>query len=761
MKRLLVLLALLAVAGTAIATPLLHVRVTDKEAWHELHTAGFDVLSTSPEMLEQGIVPVVGWPEDIPRLQAAGFSYYVEQQDMESFYRSRLNYELDDMGGYPTVSEIEDWYDEFLADYPDIVSEKDTIGYTLEDRAIWAFKMSDNPDEDEDEPEIFLNAAIHAREVITPMVLQNFCELLAEGYGSDDRITNIVDEREIYFVMVVNPDGYTYNEENDPNGGGMWRKNKRRINNVLYGVDLNRNFSYQWGYDNNGSSPQPSSATYRGDSAASEPATQAIIEYTNSRNFVSCINYHSYSDIAIHPYGYDSAALPDDLEIYTLLGEYILETLNWPLGNAGNLLYEVNGDAVDWMEGGADYNIFAYVFEVGSQSDGFWPATHRIVPLTTAQEEPLLRFCEMSGNLNGLYPPLAPTVTVDDTVSGEFPILWETLGEHPGGIEAVSYDLEMLQGEIDTADAEVYSNWAHDGFHRTATHTYNGTYSYYSGNGNQLNNTMTAEHPYLVQEDDILRMWMDYDIEINYDYALVQASFDGGPFINLEGSETTNYDPHGVNPGNGITGSSGDWVEATFPLDEYAGQSMILRLAYVTDTYVSEPGIWVDDITPFRGFSESEMLVESTPDTFFVLDHHVDPGDQDTLFFRARAWDDQDRVSAWSNSARTLVLPTDAAPERETGMPVEFAVNSITPNPFNASANVSVTLPGMSRVTVQVFDLLGREVDRLDMGNLAGGTRALHLDGRAWASGTYFVRVQALQNDGALHSALRKAVLLK
>jgi murein tripeptide amidase MpaA len=91
---------------------------------------------------------------------------------------------------------------------------------------------------------------------------------LLENYGTDPEATYLVDNREMYFVPCFNPDGYEYNRQTDPNGGGMWRKN-RRNNGGSYGVDLNRNFGYMWGYDDLGSSPIPSSETYRGPSAFS------------------------------------------------------------------------------------------------------------------------------------------------------------------------------------------------------------------------------------------------------------------------------------------------------------------------------------------------------------------------------------------------------------------------------------------------------------------------------------------------------------
>src|SRR4029453_16587448 len=93
---------------------------------------------------------------------------------------------------------------------------------------------------------------------------------LLENYQNDSLVKNIVDNRELYIIPCLNPDGYLYNELTDPSGGGMWRKNRRDNLDGNFGVDLNRNYDLFWGYDDNGSSPNTFSETYRGIFPASE-----------------------------------------------------------------------------------------------------------------------------------------------------------------------------------------------------------------------------------------------------------------------------------------------------------------------------------------------------------------------------------------------------------------------------------------------------------------------------------------------------------
>ena len=127
--------------------------------------------------------------------------------------------------------------------------------------------------EDGSKPSVMYLGAQHAREWITPEMVRRLMHHFLDGYGSDPELTGIVDTTELWFLPVSNPDGYdfTFTE-----GNRLWRKNLRDNdgNGQLTGadgVDLNRNFATKWGYDNEGSSPEISSQTYRGPDAGSEP----------------------------------------------------------------------------------------------------------------------------------------------------------------------------------------------------------------------------------------------------------------------------------------------------------------------------------------------------------------------------------------------------------------------------------------------------------------------------------------------------------
>ena len=357
---------------------------------HEiLHSLGIDV--DHIYKTDQYIQFVIS-QYDLDKLILENISYEIIHEDIEEFYKSRLiqNYSSRDfnygsMGGYYTFQEIEENIDELISLYPNIISEKISIGLSLEGRNIWALKVSDNPNINESEPQALYTGLHHSREPMSYMNLFYFMHWLGENYETDLLAQHLVNNRELWFIPAINPDGLVYNETIAPEGGGMQRKNTRdTCSSTPIGVDLNRNYGYLWGYDNEGSSPDGCNETYRGTSPFSEPETQAVRDFVNQHDFKINFNYHSYSDLLIYPFGYEyeNNAPQEDIDIFIEYGQDMVQYNGYTLGTGPDLLYPVNGDACDWMYGEA--NIFSYTPEIGSNSDGFWPATQRILPL--AQE---------------------------------------------------------------------------------------------------------------------------------------------------------------------------------------------------------------------------------------------------------------------------------------------------------------------------------------------------------------------------------------
>ncbi len=195
-------------------------------------------------------------------------------------------------------------------EYPQIVRVV-SLGQSHEGRQIWAIKLSDDvSSEDPTEPETLFIGGQHAREWIGVEVPFLIAQYLAQHYTTNEQVTRLLDNLEIWIVPMVNPDGHEYTRSDPcPTAPGqlcrLWRKNRRDLGNGVFGVDLNRNWGFQWD-SRAGGSRNPQSITYRGPEPFSEPEIQAIrdLVLSPSRRFKAFIDYHSYAQLIGWPWGY-------------------------------------------------------------------------------------------------------------------------------------------------------------------------------------------------------------------------------------------------------------------------------------------------------------------------------------------------------------------------------------------------------------------------------------------------------------------------
>lgn len=309
------------------------------------------------------------------------------------------NFALGNYGGFYTYAQMQTILDQMRALYPNLISAKTSIGNTIENRAVYMVKISDNPDVDENEPEMFLNAVHHAREPVGMSQMIFYMWHLLENYNTNADYKNLINSTEIYFVPLVNPDGYVYNQTTNPSGGGLWRKNRKNNGNGSFGVDLNRNYGYAWGADNTGSSPTTTSDTYRGTAAFSEPETQIMRDFCNAHNFTISFDYHAYGNYLIYPYSNSSSNANPEIPLFQQMSNYLTAENGYISGNSNQTLnYVVNGGGNDWRYGEqtTKSKIYSFLPEVGSSTDGFWPASSRIIPLCNATIEMNIKGLKMA-----------------------------------------------------------------------------------------------------------------------------------------------------------------------------------------------------------------------------------------------------------------------------------------------------------------------------------------------------------------------------
>lgn len=331
-------------------------------------------------------------------------------------YQTPDNYQYGSMGGYLTYTEALANLDRMQELYPNLITTRMPIGNikTHQDRSLYYLTISNTPGSvDPAKPQILYNALHHAREPNSLSQLLFYMWYLLENYGKDDEVTYLVDHTSMFFLPIINPDGYVYNERTNPNGGGFWRKNRYvNPNGDTVGVDLNRNYGYFWGFDNTGSSSNESSETYRGPSAFSEPETQAVRELCNANNFQIALNYHTFGNLLIHPWGYSDQPTVEDTTFKSLCRVMTIEN-NFTIGTGTETVgYIVNGDSDDWQYGDEDEKnkIYAMTPEVGPT---FWPSENSIDQLNKSSLRHNLNAANLLLNY-AVVKEISPTPVVEN-----------------------------------------------------------------------------------------------------------------------------------------------------------------------------------------------------------------------------------------------------------------------------------------------------------------------------------------------------------
>ncbi len=237
----------------------------------------------------------------------------------------------------------------------------------IADRDILAMRITDNPDAEEDEPDVLFIARQHSDEATPTEIALQLIENITDQYGLDARISWLVDNRDIWVIPVVNPDGMDYYMST----GEIWRKNRHLNYDGSYGIDLNRNYAGSengdpfgaWG--GVGTSSEPSDPNYCGESPFSEPETQAVRDLAWSQGFEVAADFHMSGDGIAWPWGYTMEPTEDDAELSHIADE--LSKLNGYFTLLSADISLTTGDSLDWLYGGA--GVYPFLFEVGGWDD--------------------------------------------------------------------------------------------------------------------------------------------------------------------------------------------------------------------------------------------------------------------------------------------------------------------------------------------------------------------------------------------------------
>lgn len=245
--------------------------------------------------------------------------------------RSELDI-LDSIWGseYHTFATVETHLLKLAQMYPDIVAVK-IYGRSQEGRPLYVLKISDNVRMNESEPEVMLTAATHGNELITVEVLLGMIDYIVQNYKTVPRVRDIVANRELFFIPVVNPDGYI------------------RQSRYSNGVDPNR--EYPW--------PQ------KPDRQPNE-CIAAVMKFFHERQIKASIDFHSYGELVMYPWAFTRDA-PDNthLKRFDEISKQMTATNQYRYGQISRILYPAAGSSADyyyWKAGSLSFGI-----EIGSQ----------------------------------------------------------------------------------------------------------------------------------------------------------------------------------------------------------------------------------------------------------------------------------------------------------------------------------------------------------------------------------------------------------
>lgn len=348
--------------------------------------------------------PVIGatdWriaPDKLPELDGSGISYVVLVDDLGAVIdaeRRRL------AGGgargtgswyddYKNLQAINDKIDELAALRPDLVTVS-TIGTSVEGRSIRSMQITGGPGNPADKPSILYNACQHSREWIAVMTAMYVAEHLIAEYDTDPFVRELVDRIDFRIVPMVNPDGYVHTW--GPNR--LWRKNRRDNGNGTFGVDLNRNWSFQWGQS--GSSGDPGSTTYRGPAPFSEPESSAVRDLALSLpNLLGHLDIHNYGQDLFRTWGYTST-LPPDIALINTIGDDVAGVISAVHGETyvhgpGGI---TSGTAKDWFYG--DQDVISWTLELRDEgTHNFLLPADQILPTCEENWPGVLRFADLA-----------------------------------------------------------------------------------------------------------------------------------------------------------------------------------------------------------------------------------------------------------------------------------------------------------------------------------------------------------------------------
>ncbi len=725
---------------------------------------------------------------EMQRLKTSGFGYSVLIEDLDQYYATREmpsgeemsaakriaekdnvdGFSYGSMGGYFTYSEVVQKLDSLRLRFPNLITAKTNLGNSVEERPIWAVKISDNPEQNESTTEapVYFDALHHAREPQAMASLMYFMYWILENYGTNQEATYLIDNREIFIVPVANPDGYVYNQTTNPNGGGSWRKNRKNNGSGCFGIDLNRNYPYGWGL-NSGSSNDPCSETYRGTAAGSEPETQAIMNYIQQVRPKIAFSYHSVAGRYLNPYGYNDSAVK--YEIYSEYSSDFASTNNYTYGTVNEMLsYYSSGTTRDYLHSIGGY---CWTPEVGGVS--FWPSQSLIIPVASENLYATKYLCWVAGafaDLQDYDVAGRGYVTVNDTLFLRVKIKNKGLSQ-----TARNVSVQLTTDYPNSVPITTVVNYDSIQARQSKTNTELLSYRIL-GNALQMDEMRFF---ITVRQEGVITSYDTIFINTGRQVTLISDDAENGTSRWVKSGTGILWDTTFIDPlqgekcfadsryGNARNSSNNfltlsDTVNlagVTNPRIEFTAKWAMestfdyIRLQLTTNfgvSWINLPGRYTRQISSQPSYSDirhwkreqinlNPYIGQRIRLRFnFVTDAGV-PGDG--FYF------DKFRVVCYDSTLTGVSQSLITVPE-------EFELEQNYPNPFNPVTALSYSVPFDGKVTMKIYSAAGNEQTTLVNEWQKQGSYSINWNAEGFASGTYFCRLTHGSNSKTIRMIL-------
>ncbi|MGB3341485.1 MAG: M14 family zinc carboxypeptidase [bacterium] len=656
---------------------------------------------------------------------------------------------------YLSYAEVNDSLQQMVQNYPSICKLDSLPIPTYQGRWMYGIKISDNVYvEEDDEPGFLVDGLHHSREWACIPVVLFFADSLLNAYGQVQPITDIIDNTEIYCFPIINADGYVY----DYPGGNWWRKNREPFGGST-GTDPNRNYAGctgdiegDWGaVDNGKATHSPSSETFCGAYVNSGDETRALTLYAEAHEFNAYMSYHSSGEMIMWPWGWKDQESPDSA-LYNHFGNNAADLVQclyggtYDRGPIGITIYPVSGSSVDWLYSWSRHvhgvSNLSFTTELGT---AFYQAESQLDHINHQNFKALEYLAGICDSIvllvRTLVPP--PTIYPLGTVSEDFTIYWHA--KNPVYNEPLQWELvelsnpSMIEDDFESGT----SRWVLDGFTLSTSQAHSGTHSLFSGNVDDMNHGVQTIHPYLVQTGDSLTFWCRYNLETNYDVAVVEISEDTKYWYNMD---TTRFN-----------GNQSSWVRKAYSLNNWVGKSVYFRFRSMTDGNTLSGGFYVDDVYPVCLFADVNTISSTITDTSYQFTGHA----EGEYFYYVRGYNNDWGWGDYSCLARADVVVGIAETPKSQEIISSNLTLSLNPGIKSITLDYAIS-QGVHDAYIKIYDAVGKLVKSYDVSTEPQAMHhrivwhAINETGTRVPAGVYFIHLKA-----GNYQKTEKAVLLK